>query len=431
MKVLIISKEAWRDEQNGGNVLSNIFNEFHNVDFAQIYCSAQEPNNIICKKYYQITDKMMVDNIVCGRMVGREINYKDCPTDTMAGNENYTKIAKSIGGEFARACRELVWALGKLDRKAIISFVRNFQPDVIFAPCNGIIYMQKLVAWLHSEFDVPIVSYIYDDFYSNSHIRISPVFWIRHFLIRNQTRKTFKHYSLCYTMTDEQKEQCEKDFGTKMKILRKSGTFDDQYVKQVVNSPIRIVYAGGIYLNRWKTLVSLANAITSINQDELKLVLNIYTNNELDDKIAEILNDGINSRVHKAVSMTELMEVYRNSDIALHAEAFDLKNRRKVRMSFSTKIVDCLDSGCAVMAICDKKQAGGAYLRRNDAAICVHDLSELESTLRNIVNNPQIIVDYQHRAFELGRKNHLRDKISKDLRADFEKIIDTKQNTDN
>ena len=97
-------------------------------------------------------------------------------------------------------------------------------------------------------------------------------------------------------------------------------------------------------------------------------------------------------------------------------------------MSFSTKIVDCLDSGCAVMAICDKKQAGGAYLRRNDCAICINDLSALEPTLRELVDKPQILINYQHRAFDLGRKNHLQKNISKDLRDDFEALMKNRNN---
>ena len=84
------------------------------------------------------------------------------------------------------------------------------------------------------------------------------------------------------------------------------------------------------------------------------------------------------------------------SDVALHVEAFDVTNRHIVRMSFSTKIIDCMDSGCAVMAICDEKQAGGAYLRRNGCAICINDLSEVAHVLRNILDNPLLLIDYQH-----------------------------------
>lgn len=81
-----------------------------------------------------------------------------------------------------------------------------------------------------------------------------------------------------------------------------------------------------------------------------------------------------------------------------------------------------MDSGCAVMAICDEKQAGGAYLRRNGCAICINDLSEVAHVLRNILDNPLLLIDYQHKAFEVGRKYHLQKNITRDLIQDFESI---------
>ena len=48
MKILIVSYEAWRDTNNGGNVLSNIFFSFDNTEIAQIYCSGELPSNTIC-----------------------------------------------------------------------------------------------------------------------------------------------------------------------------------------------------------------------------------------------------------------------------------------------------------------------------------------------------------------------------------------------
>ena len=164
------------------------------------------------------------------------------------------------------------------------------------------------------------------------------------------------------------------------------------------------------------------NTIKKVNENGIKFVLDIYTNNSLNDEMQRAINDGVNSRTHKAVSMIELKRIYHESDIALHAEAFDITNRHVVRMSFSTKIIDCLDSGCAVMAICDKKQAGGSYLRKNNCAICVNDLSELEHTLQSIIKNPQILIEYQHKAFEVGHQYHLQENITKELIDDFNSI---------
>ena len=419
MRILILSKEAWRDEQNGGNVLSNLFSHMPNSDFAQIYCNEQEPNNKICRLYYQMTDRMMVNNILHNKKVGRRIIYDKVPDNTIAAVESFKGATSKWGGNVKRVARELVWKLGKWDSDEIISFAKEFNPDLIFAPCYGNHYMQKLTVLVHNALNVPVISYISDDFYTNKQFKFSPVFWLNHFLIRIRTRRTFKHYSLVYTMTDEQMEQCSRDFGVKMKILKKNGLFDIRYLKKSVQTPIRIVYAGGIYLNRWKTLAALADAMRKINAGGIKMVLDVYTNNPLDEKMEKCINDGTTSRVHKAVSMEELRDIYHQSDIALHAEAFDITNRHVVRMSFSTKIVDCMDSGCAVMAICDEKQAGGAYLRRNECAICIHKLSDIESTLQSILDNPSSLIAIQHKAFEVGRKNHLEENITKELINDF------------
>ena len=422
MRILIISKEAWRDEQNGGNVLSNMFSQLPNSEFAQIYCNEQEPNNTICRNYYQMSDRMMVNNILHRAHVGRKVVYDKVPTKTEAKTESYKTAGGKFGGNLKRVARELVWAIGRWDKKEIITYAREFNPDIIFAPCYGNHYMQRLTALVHNALNVPVVSYISDDFYTNKQFKFSPIFWLNHMFIRRRTRKIFRHYSLVYTMTDEQKQQCERDFGANMKILRKNGKFENQYLKSKVNDPIRFVYAGGIYLNRWKTLGALAEAMRHINADGVKMILDIYTNNKLDQQMQQEINDGITARVHKAVSMAELMDIYHKSDVALHAEAFDITNRHVVRMSFSTKIVDCMDSGCAVMAICDKKQAGGSYLRRNECAICIHDLKQIESVLRNIVDHPNQLIKMQNKAFEVGHKNHLQENITRDLINDFESL---------
>jgi len=422
MRILIISKEAWRDEQNGGNVLSNMFSQLPNSEFAQIYCNEQEPNNTICRNYYQMSDRMMVNNILHRAHVGRKVVYDKVPTKTEAKTESYKTAGGKFGGNLKRVARELVWAIGRWDKKEIITYAREFNPDIIFAPCYGNHYMQRLTALVHDALNVPVVSYISDDFYTNKQFKFSPIFWLNHMFIRRRTRKIFRHYSLVYTMTDEQKQQCERDFGANMKILRKNGKFQNQYLKSKVNAPIRFVYAGGIYLNRWKTLGALAEAMRHINADGVKMVLDIFTNNNLDQQMQQDINDGITARVHKAVSMAELMDIYHKSDVALHVEAFDITNRHVVRMSFSTKIVDCMDSGCAVMAICDKKQAGGSYLRRNECAICIHDLKQIESVLRNIVDHPNQLIKMQNKAFEVGRKYHLQENITRDLINDFESL---------
>ena len=78
MKVLVLSAEVWRDDKNGGNVLSNIF-EGLDAEFAQVYCNPGEPDNFLCKRYYQMTDGMVVRNILKREKMGKVLTYEDFP----------------------------------------------------------------------------------------------------------------------------------------------------------------------------------------------------------------------------------------------------------------------------------------------------------------------------------------------------------------
>jgi len=107
----------------------------------------------------------------------------------------------------------------------------------------------------------------------------------------------------------------------------------------------------------------------------------------------------------------------------LHVESLDFKNRLITRVSFSTKIVDCLASGCAVMAICWNKHSGYTYLKREDAAICVDNPDNISLVLKEIIDNPRIITEYIIKARNCGQRNHQKDDVQEGLYKDFIKLI--------
>lgn len=425
MKVLIISLETWQDGTNGGNVLSNMFAET-GFELAQIYCNPGEPQNGLCRKYYQMTDSMVIRNFLKHKPIGKAFelreNEQQEETKPEKPNKKFYSFFRNHRLRIFYTAQMLIWNLSKWKNKGLEDFIKDFSPDIIFAPCYGNTFMLRLTRYVAKLTGKKVISYISDDSYTLKQFSLSPFYWINRFAVRRQLRKTFPYYSLVYTMTENQKMQCEKDFGANMKILLKSASFGEVPKKTTVFAPIRIVYAGGIYLNRWKTLAYVADTIREINKDGVRMRLDIYTGNEISRKMNHLLNDGKNSIIHGTVSQSELKEIYRNSDIALHVESFDLKNRLAVRMSFSTKIVDCLSGGCAVMAICDEKQGGMIYLKQENAAICASNKEEIRHKLYEVINDPKIIIEYAERAKKCCEKNHNRDIISAMIKEDF-KIV--------
>ena len=427
MKVLVISAEVWQDRTNGGNVLSNIFCDT-GFEFAQIYCNPGTPENKLCTHYYQMTDGMAIRNFLRHKPIGKtfdlqastNIKNEENPLVEQPNKKFYSFFHNHRLGIFY-VVRNFLWNTSNWKNENICKFVKDFDPDIIFAPCYGNKFMLRLTRYIAEMTGKSVISYISDDSYTLKQFRISPLYWLERFSVRHQLRKTFPYYSLVYTMTETQKVQCERDFGANMKILLKAVPFENIPEKRNVGMPIRLVYAGGIYLNRWKILGKVADAIRKLNLNGLKYQLDVYTGNECSAKIKKKLHDGKNTFLHSFVSQEELKDIYHNSDIALHVESFDLKNRLAVRMSFSTKIVDCLSSGCAVMAICDEKQGGMVYLRENDAAICVSNQKRIFDTLNNLASNPEQILEYASRAKVCCSRYHYPDRNKKMILEDFER----------
>lgn len=418
MKILVISLEVWRDDNNGGNVLSNIFSDLE-AEFAQVYCSSGFPQNNICKSYFQMTDAMAIKNILKKQPMGRKVSIDEPQIETERADDKLEKIKKMGNFEVLRIAREYVWEFSNYINEELEEFVLDFNPDIIFAPCHPSLYVLKLTRHIAKITQKPVISYVWDDVYTLSQFSLSPLYWFNRFMIRKSMRKTWPYYSLVYTMTEIQKNKMEKVFGRPMKILRKSCILPEKLEEKEIQYPIKMIYAGGVYLNRWRTLLEISKEIKRLNQEGQKMTLDIYTGNRIPKSARKYMDDGVNCRLLDPISQEELKMRYKESDIALHVESFDLKNRLAVRMSFSTKIVDCLESGCAIMAICDSKQGGFQYLKNEDAAICISKVKYVGKELKKICDNPSILSEYKKKAFVCGRKHHLpeelHEKIHKDL----------------
>ena len=137
MKILVLSYEAWNDITNGNNVTSNWF-EGMDAEFANIYASPGEPYNQCCQKYYQITDSMMLKNIISGKKAGKEVVWLQNTSqdkNSLAEEEpqKLYRFLKSISGDWLRFLREVLWLWGKYDIEGMKKFIDEFQPDIIFS----------------------------------------------------------------------------------------------------------------------------------------------------------------------------------------------------------------------------------------------------------------------------------------------------------
>ena len=428
MRILVLSSEIWNDKINGNNVVSNWF-EGMDAEFANIYGSPGEPYNSCCNQYFQITDAMMVKSIFTSHKAGKRVKISDesnrYRTISNADQEPKTlyKFLKSISGSFMRLVRELIWNWGRYDTNEMKKFIDDFRPDVIFSERMASVKMLRLEKVVNDLCNAPMVAFTGDDEYSLYQFQLSPFFWINRFMVRKRLREMVKKYKLYYTLSYEQKLYYEKIFGCNMKVLQKCGQFEREFEEKEIDSPIRFIYAGKLYCKRWKVLSRIVGYLNVINRNKVKAILEIYTTDNVTKVQNRLLNDGRTSFIKGRVDQEELRRIYKKSDVALHVESKDIRYRLQTRLSFSTKIIDCIFSNCAVLAYCWEKQSGWKYLKRENAAICVSNDMELKRALEKICKNTKIIQKYAKKAYECGKRNHDKEEVQKMILEDLKGVL--------
>lgn len=426
LRVLLITRECLRTDSNEGNVLLNLFTG-QPVELANIYCKPGLPDTDICTGYFQLTDRMALDKILHRTPMGKVVGPSEqVETETSSGeheNKAFYNFFRIFNFTTFHCLRELLWKLADFRSPKLDSFVTQFAPDIIFAPMSYSWFVLAVQRYVIQLSNAPAVTYIYDDLYSLKQYHFSPIYWAHRLLQRRAIRKTIPYYQFAYTMSEQQAEEYGSMLNIPMKVLRKCYVFSPEESKREARDEVRIIYAGGIYFGRDKTLSMVADCVRSLRKEGCPVSLDVYTASPLSRKSRKHLDDGDGCRVHPVVSAAKLKELYGQSDIALHVESFQKKNALVTRLSFSTKIVDCLASGCAVLAICPPINAGWQYLKSEDAALCIGDKTQIEGALRRLVNDAKMREEYANQALECLRRNHNETQIKQKLYDDFTDLI--------
>lgn len=428
MRILLITDEVWNDHVYGNNVLQNWFEGMKDVEFAQICCTPGRPSNTMCTKYFQLTDSMMLKSLY-GRKAGvgfstaLEEMWLETHTNNYISKSRFYSFMKKISGPAVRVLREILWIGGRIDEGKLKNFVEEFNPDIVFCPRLLTWRLMKVEKTVAKYTSAPFVAFTADDEASLRQYGLSPIFWINRLCFRKAFSKHIGLYKHYFTFSADQALEYNRKYGVSTSTLYKSGCFNDPYEEKPINSPLRMVYAGRLYCNRWKTLSKIGDALKKINNGEVKIILDVFTQDKLTKKQQIELSKDKFINIKGGITAAQLSEEYKKADIALHVESLDRRNRLRTRVSFSTKIIDLMASSCAIMAICWGQHAGYQYLKEKDAAICVANYSDLLPTIERICSHPQIIEKYARKAHETGRLYHDKRDIQEQIVRKFKEFI--------
>jgi len=432
-RVLIISDAAWADENNIGNTFSNLFEGWPKSKIAMIYARSDMPNTVVCDYFFQISEYRLIKRFLNPNIkTGMKVNNSELSNskekrsfkkEEKSGKKIYSFFLKFRWNIFLLA-REILWKIGSWKTKELDGFLDEFSPEIVLSlGCSGI-YMNRLQQYVIEHSKAKSIVYFVDDIYSMKKLSFSPVFWLNKLMQRRSINKTIELSSSVYTIVPKQKHEYDNSFNRDTKILTKGGKFETNPNKEIeVSHPIKLIYTGNIYAGRWNTLESIGKALDEINQIESKGVLYVYTKNELTTRMRKSLSKIKSIRFMGGIPASKISEVQNDSDVLIHVESLRLKEKLMTRLSFSTKLVDYFAQRKCILAVGWSEAASIEYLRKNDIAVVVDDVNRINTTLKELLDKPELIQKYGLKSWAYGKENHDIHTIKETLRQDMVDLI--------
>lgn len=422
-KVLSVNINVWRDD-SAIRTLPEIFACWDKERLAQIYTRAGVPCTKVCDEFLRINENAIIKSIY-NRKVKTAGRVYNCPEMSDSESEElkkeqmrYKKAAKRHSW-FMTLCRDLVWTFGKWKSKELDDFLDEVKADVLFVPIYPVVYMAKLQKYIIKRTGKPVVGYLADDNFSYKICGNNLFAYIHRFWLRRHTIDLIKNCDKLFVIAPKTKAECKELFGKDSDYLTKAIDFTQiAFEEHKVSSPVKMTYAGKLIIGRDKALMQIAEAVANINKDDIKIEFDVFAPGTPSQEFMNAFS-GKGCRFMGSVDKDRLEKIQKEYDILVFAESLDKKHFNAARLSFSTKITEYFKSGRCIFALGSSEIAPMDYLIKEDAAVVVTDYKDIESKLRELCLNPEIISDYSKKAFDCGKRNHSAQKVF----SSFKKII--------
>ncbi len=427
MNILTYSIGSWDDTNATGNTFSNLFGGkcWENDTFFNIYMREAMPNNRICKDYYRVTLTDIVKNFFRKEKIGKtfEYHFGQQPTSIKKNDQQEKKIIDFIHKysiNIIYTFADWIYRRKKWINNNFKEYIKKANPDVFYAHVNNFAFLNQLIKYIKNNTSSKIVVLLTDNLYED--INTKSIF--RRKNMRKDYKEIIDSADIIYAITDELKNEYGRLFNKDIRILRKGCTFNYP-VRNKINETIRFVYAGNLHYGRENVLSIIANAIKTNNEtNQKKAILEIYTGDTITKELEKKLNIDNCSQIIGKRAFEEILKIENSSDYVLHVESFEEKQINYVKYSFSTKIIDCMQSGSGFIGIGPKNLSSIKYIEKIPGAYVINDLKDIENKIITLINNDNLLQDSK-RIREFAMENHDTIKNQIILRNSFLNLIKT------
>ena len=410
LRILFSTVGQWSDI--GSDTWSMLLSNYDKSKVASLYLRAIKSKSPRCNRYFHIYEERIIKSILhpCIQ-TGEEYYYS--PDDNQDSNENielqkrererYSKYSKKKTW-FGMFARELVWKFGHWKSKEFKQFIDDFNPEVLVFPIESYIHLNRINKYIIKKKHPKVIAFFNDDNFTYKQSR-KIGYKLHRFWLRHSVKWLVRHCDTVFAICPKMKRECDKEFGINSIVLSKPMVCNTEFIPYQPNAPIRLFYAGKLYINRDKTIISVAQAIKKINENGIKVVMDVYSGSSLTKDVIEAIESSPASHFRGEIPYSQVFEEMKKSDVLLFVEDLSDENLA-ARLSFSTKITDLFGSGKCTWAIGNSDLGPIEYIKEQDAGFVSTSENEIYDTLTQIVEHPELISEYAQKGFDCGHKYH-------------------------
>jgi hypothetical protein len=418
-RVLIITPESLLTASGTGLTLASLFEGWPPERMANLYYCGEPPPQSVCMYGWQIhTGRLNVRHFVArvAAKVAREMLRG-------LGNDIVPGLDASDGHGLWRVRWGVMFqALGglatpRLDHHTLAK-IAEFKPDVVYSILWGFAGM-KVAEQVACRTGACVVPHFMDDWPATAYNEaILSALW-RRILLRRLNRIMQRApfgLAICQDMADEFKHRYGMDFYPFMRCVDDQGELPLQSSKP--NSPMRLIYTGGLYLGRAPVLALVATAVDRLSATGQTCVLTAHSpigQSQSQEKFICVLGTSANVRCGDILPPEDVDATLRRADVAVHVESFDLRAAAYTRLSVSTKFPSYLAAGLPILAVGPADISSIRYVERHGIGITVTrpDPAEIAASIQKLrdknvwnifANRSRRVYQEQHYAPEVRRR---------------------------
>jgi glycosyltransferase involved in cell wall biosynthesis len=226
--------------------------------------------------------------------------------------------------------------------------------------------------------------------------------------------------SICELMSEEYKIRYNKEFIPFHNPIEIGNWSPYSKTQWEIRGIFKILYTGRIGKANGKAILFMANIISAMNSEEIKINLDIFTP-DFKTKNAASINNLRGVHIRNTVPYEKMPALLASYDLLFLPLDFDKIGIRFAQFSMPTKASEYMTSGTPILVYADKRTALAKYAIRDSWAYVVTDNNKmiLTQALEELYSNLSLRKELAERAMKIAIQNEDAEIIREKFRENF------------